>query len=117
MTFRNVLFWAHLTAGVTAGIVILTMSATGFLLMYERQLVEWSDRQYRSVVPQDGALRLSVEALLAKAAEQRPQQPPTGITLRARRICVRESGGLHFVGCGSISSTRSPLGSAILITQ
>ena len=83
MTFRKLLFWAHLAAGVTAGIVILTMSATGVLLMYERQLIEWSDGHYRSVAPQAGAPRLSVEALLAQAAEQRPEQTPTGITLRA----------------------------------
>jgi uncharacterized iron-regulated membrane protein len=83
MTFRKLLFWAHLAAAVTAGIVILTMSATGALLMYERQLIEWSDRHYRSVAPKAGAPRMSVEALLAHAADQRPDQTPTGITLRA----------------------------------
>ena len=85
MTFRRVLFWAHLTAGVCAGLVILTMSFTGVLLMYERQLIEWSDRHYRSVAPQDGASRLSVEALLVQAAEQRPDQRATAITLRSDR--------------------------------
>jgi uncharacterized iron-regulated membrane protein len=83
MTVRKLLFWAHLAAGVTAGIVILVMSATGFLLMYERQLIEWSDSHYRSAAPQAGAPRLSVDALLAKAAELRPDQAPTGITLRS----------------------------------
>ncbi len=85
MTFRRVLFWAHLTAGVCAGLVILTMSFTGVLLMYERQLIEWSDRHYRSVAPQNGASRLSVEALLVRAAEQRPDQRATAITLRSDR--------------------------------
>jgi uncharacterized iron-regulated membrane protein len=85
MTFRRVLFWAHLTAGVCAGLVILTMSFTGVLLMYERQLIEWSDRHYRSVAPQDGASRLSVEALLVQAAEHRPDQRATAITLRSDR--------------------------------
>jgi uncharacterized iron-regulated membrane protein len=83
MAFRKLLFWVHLAAGVTAGIVILVMSATGVLLTYERQLIEWSDSHYRSVAPQAGAPRLSVESLLAKAGEQRPGQTPTGITLRA----------------------------------
>ena len=44
MKLRTLFFWAHLTAGLTAGIVILTMSATGVLLTYERQLIEWADR-------------------------------------------------------------------------
>ena len=37
---RKVLFWMHLTAGVTAGLVILVMSLSGVLLAYERQLTE-----------------------------------------------------------------------------
>jgi uncharacterized iron-regulated membrane protein len=83
MTLRRVLFWAHLTAGVCAGVVILTMSFTGVLLMYERQLIEWSDRAYRASSP--GAEALPVETLLVRAAEQRPHQAPTAITLRADR--------------------------------
>jgi uncharacterized iron-regulated membrane protein len=83
MTIRRVFFWAHLTAGVCAGLVILTMSVTGVLLTYEKQLIEWSDRAYRA--SSSGAERLPVEALLARAAEQRPQQAPTAITLRADR--------------------------------
>src|SRR5688572_17635976 len=83
MTFRKLLFWAHLCAAVTAGLVILTMSITGVLLMYERQLIEWSDRAYRSVAPATGAARLPVETLVARAIEQRPQPAPTAITLRA----------------------------------
>ena len=35
---RNVLFWLHLTLGCLAGLVILTMSATGILLAFERQI-------------------------------------------------------------------------------
>ena len=83
MTIRKLLFWAHLCAAVTAGLVILTMSITGVLLMYERQLIEWSDRAYRSVAPATGAARLPVETLVARAIEQRPQPAPTAITLRA----------------------------------
>jgi uncharacterized iron-regulated membrane protein len=82
MKLRTLLFWTHLTSGATAGIVILTMSLTGVLLMYERQLIEWSDRGYRSAVPADRA-RLPIETLLARLAEQRPHQTPTAITLRS----------------------------------
>jgi uncharacterized iron-regulated membrane protein len=82
LKFRSILFWLHLSAGVTAGVVILTMSLTGALLMYERQLIEWSDRQYRSVPAEDATGRLAVERLLAEASEQRAQAP-TAITLRS----------------------------------
>jgi uncharacterized iron-regulated membrane protein len=85
MTLRRVVFWAHLTAGVSAGLVILTMSFTGVLLMYEKQLIEWSDRAYRSAPRSDGVERLPIETLLARATEQRPEQAPTAITLRADR--------------------------------
>jgi uncharacterized iron-regulated membrane protein len=83
LKLRTLVFWAHLTAGVTAGIVILIMSVTGVLLTYERQLIEWSDRAYRSTPPSPDVDRLSVEALLARATEQGPHRIPTTITLRS----------------------------------
>src|SRR5688572_10787246 len=82
MKLRTLLFWTHLTAGATAGVVILIMSVTGVLLMYERQLIEWSDRSYRSAVTA-GTSRLAIETLLARVAEQRPHMTPTAITLRS----------------------------------
>jgi uncharacterized iron-regulated membrane protein len=83
MQLRTLVFWTHLTAGVTAGIVILIMSVTGVLLTYERQLIEWSDRAYRTIPPSQDVDRLSVEALLGRAREQRPDQTPTAITVRS----------------------------------
>jgi uncharacterized iron-regulated membrane protein len=51
---RKILFWLHLSAGVTAGVFIFSMSATGVLLAFERQIVEFVDRDIRFVpVPQD----------------------------------------------------------------
>src|SRR5688572_8174581 len=82
MKLRTLLFWTHLTAGATAGLVILVMSVTGVLLMYERQLIEWSDRAYRSSALA-GSSPLRIEALLAQVAEQRPTETPTAITLRS----------------------------------
>jgi uncharacterized iron-regulated membrane protein len=79
---RSVIFWLHLAAGVVAGSVILIMSVTGVLLTYERQILEWADRGYRSAPPA-GASRLPVEDLLARAAAARPDAKPTGITLQA----------------------------------
>jgi uncharacterized iron-regulated membrane protein len=39
--FRKILFWAHLVCGVLAGIVVFTMSLTGVVLTYERQINAW----------------------------------------------------------------------------
>jgi uncharacterized iron-regulated membrane protein len=83
MKLRTLLFWTHLTAGVTAGLIILTMSVTGVLLMYERQLIEWSDRGYGSVAPGSGTTHLPIGTLLVRLAEQRPDLTPTAVTLRS----------------------------------
>lgn len=81
--FRKVVFWLHLLSGVIAGLVILIMSVTGVLLMYERQVLEWADRGYRSGPPSPGAERLPVEALAARALAARPGVQPSAITLQS----------------------------------
>jgi uncharacterized iron-regulated membrane protein len=82
MTFRKVLFWCHLSTGVVAGIVVLIMSVTGVLLMYEKQMTAWADRGYRVAPPSSGAARLPVEVLLGKVREERSALPST-FTLRS----------------------------------
>jgi uncharacterized iron-regulated membrane protein len=76
---RPFVFWPHLVAGVSAGLVILLMSVTGVLLTYERQVIAWADRSYRAEPPQPGTPRLPVETLLARIAEQRGA--PAAITI------------------------------------
>lgn len=39
MSFRRIIFWSHLSVGVTAGLIIFLLSATGVLLTYERQML------------------------------------------------------------------------------
>ncbi len=82
MTLRSFIFWPHLVAGVVAGIVVLIMSFTGVLLTYERQMIAWADRQ-EVTPPAAGVARLSVEQLLTRVHDAQPDQPVTGITLRA----------------------------------
>lgn len=90
--FRKIIFWCHLAAGVSAGIVILIMSVTGVLLAYERQLTAWADtRGYQSSPPSPSSSRLPVEALLAKVRESKPAAPTT-ITFRADRDAPAEVG-------------------------
>lgn len=79
---RRVIFWCHLVAGVTAGVVILIMSVTGVLLAFERQITRWADtRDYKVSRPSPDAPRLPVETLLARAREAQPAAAPSAVTL------------------------------------
>jgi uncharacterized iron-regulated membrane protein len=84
-SLRSMVFWCHLVCGVFAGVVILIMSVTGVLLAYERQIMEWADTWRYDVAPTSGATvdRPSVELLLARVAEARPDITPTALTLHA----------------------------------
>jgi uncharacterized iron-regulated membrane protein len=81
-SFRTVLFWIHLAVGALAGIVILIMSVTGVALTYEKQAIEWADREAWTR-PASGGTHLPPEQLLENAAAF-SGVPATGITLRAR---------------------------------
>lgn len=78
---RPILFWLHLATGLAAGAVILVLSVSGVLLMYERQITEWADQRYASPLPPGGP-HLPVEALLAAALAGRPGRPAS-VTLQA----------------------------------
>jgi uncharacterized iron-regulated membrane protein len=82
MGVRRAIFWLHLAAGCTAGAVVLVMSVTGVLLMYERQIVAWADGVHRSTRP-PGAAPLGVDALLAGLHAARPDAAPTAVTFSA----------------------------------
>ena len=49
---RKFLFWLHLVTGCLAGTVILIMAATGVLLTYERQMVQWAQKDAAAITPQ-----------------------------------------------------------------
>jgi uncharacterized iron-regulated membrane protein len=65
MKLRPLIFWPHLICGVVAGLVVLIMSVTGALLMYEKQMIAWADRRAPIGVPPD-AVRLPIDQLLAR---------------------------------------------------
>ena len=64
---RRVLFWLHLSAGVTAGVIILIMCITGVLLTCERQMLDWADRDNARVVAPPQSSRLHLADLIAKS--------------------------------------------------
>lgn len=80
---RKTIFWAHLVAGVAAGLVILMMSATGVLLTYERQMLAWADQDLHVNAPDDSAERLASEELLLALRGQDPDFKPSSITWSA----------------------------------
>ena len=70
--FRKVLFWSHLSAGVICGLVILTMSVTGVLLTYERQIIARAERPMRHVPAAGDTAILPLETLIGNVATQAP---------------------------------------------
>lgn len=80
-TFRKILFWLHLISGVTAGIFIFIMCVTGALLSFEKNIVEFAERDMRVVAaPSENAQRLSVNEIIGKVLEVKPNAKPSGIT-------------------------------------
>ena len=82
-SLRIVLFWIHLAAGVTAGLSILVMSATGALLALKPQILEAIDGKYRSAPPLDSARATSLSAVVRGTRQARPEATPTALTLQA----------------------------------
>lgn len=99
MTLRTLVFWPHLIAGVVAGVLILTMSVTGVLLTYERQLIAWSDSHLRSTPSVTGTQRLPVETLLEAVRRNHPELAVTGVTIGsapdATAVLATEDGNVH----------------------
>jgi uncharacterized iron-regulated membrane protein len=84
MKLRTILFWAHLTAGVVAGSVILNMSVTGALLTFQQTVLRIVERSQRTVVPPGpDARRLDADLLLARVREGVPGAHPMTVTLES----------------------------------
>ena len=64
---RKLLFWFHLATGIVAGLIVVSMSLTGAMLAYEKQLLAWFDRgAWQSA--DTGGPRMPLEDLLKTAA-------------------------------------------------
>ena len=73
-TFRSILFWLHLAAGLVAGIAIGIMCFTGTVLAFEREIVAWAERDIRHVTPAaDAAARLPLPELVTRVRAARPE--------------------------------------------
>lgn len=78
---RKTIFWIHLICGVTAGAVVLMMSATGVLLTYERQMLDWAVQDLY-VEPEPSAERLPVETLVAAVEASEPGFEASSFVIR-----------------------------------
>jgi len=97
---RNVIFWSHLACGVTIGLVVLMMSATGVLLTYERQMLAMQMRPLWADVPADSAPR-PIDHLLDAVRASEPDFTPLSVQLsanpRAPAVINGGRGGLRYL--------------------
>ncbi|NQZ88475.1 MAG: PepSY domain-containing protein [Colwellia sp.] len=71
--FRNIIFWSHLVVGVSVGIIVFIMSATGVLLTYEKQIIEWDESRH-SVLPQINEQKLTTDEVLNIVRQKHPDE-------------------------------------------
>ena len=101
MTFRRILFWSHLVAGVISGLSIGIMCFTGVVLAYEKELTAWAERDARRVTPPTaGAPRLSIDEMQAKLRSAKPEARPSTIVVQnnpqaAVAFSAGRSGGFY----------------------
>jgi uncharacterized iron-regulated membrane protein len=101
MTFRKVLFWVHLVAGLISGLSIGVMCFTGTALAFEKDLIAWSERDARQVTPpSDGTPRLTLEQMQARLTAAQPEARPQSIVIQndptaAIAFTAGRSGGFY----------------------
>lgn len=79
--FRKTLFWTHLVLGVTAGVFIFIMAATGVVLAFERQITDLVDRDVRTVAEPNPSQPRSVGDLI-ETVRRSGAGDPTAIVVR-----------------------------------
>lgn len=82
-SFRKIVFWLHLISGVLAGIFIFIMCVTGALLSFESNILEYVEREMRTVeIPSENAVRLPISEIVARVQAKKPNAKLSNITLR-----------------------------------
>lgn len=83
MSFRKIIFWVHLAAGIVSGLAIGVMCFTGTVLAFEKELVAWSERDARRVAPPaDDAMPLPLAELRARLRAAQPDARPLNFVLQ-----------------------------------
>lgn len=82
MTFRKILFWVHLTAGIISGLSVAIMCFTGTVLVFEKEITAWSERDARRVTPPSAnAARMPLDELQRRLREAHPDARPSSIVV------------------------------------
>lgn len=66
---RKTFFWTHLVVGLVAGFVVFTLCLTGALITFDKQIVNWAERDVRALPPSGAAVRVAPSVLIANAAQ------------------------------------------------
>ncbi|TLD71109.1 PepSY domain-containing protein [Phragmitibacter flavus] len=74
-------FWTHLVGGIAAGLVIFLLAATGVLLSFERQILEWLDEPKVAEIPNQPAMLL--EDLVGASIAKHPELSFSSVNLKA----------------------------------
>jgi sulfite reductase (NADPH) flavoprotein alpha-component len=80
MSLRGMLFQTHWLVGITAGIVLAIVGATGALLSFETEIVTFIDRDVRRVPPSEAAAPTAPE-LLARIGAAHPGKRITALSI------------------------------------
>ena len=78
---RKTFFWLHLSFGVAAGFFIFIMAASGVVLAFQRQAIDFVDRDLRTVSVPNDAQRRSLDELL-ESVRGAGMGEPTAIAVR-----------------------------------
>jgi len=65
---RKAFFWAHLVVGLVTGLVVFTLCLTGALITFDKQIINWAERDVRAWAPSNAAERVAPSVLAANAA-------------------------------------------------
>lgn len=84
MPFRTAIFWIHLAAGLTAGVVIFIMAVTGIAIAFEEEVLAWQDREVSRLQiseSQAGQAPLKMAELISRIRAERPASPVVSIAV------------------------------------
>jgi uncharacterized iron-regulated membrane protein len=90
---RKFLFWVHLILGVTAGIFIFIMAATGVVLGFEKQITNFVDRDIRSVSMPNSAEARPMNELLQSVQRAGVGEPSAMVVSNASQSATQFSIG------------------------
>jgi sulfite reductase (NADPH) flavoprotein alpha-component len=79
---KKILFQAHWLVGITAGVILAIVGATGAILAFETPIQNWLNRDVRTVM-QPATAALSLDALTAAITRQAPDKRITSLQISA----------------------------------